>query len=72
MYRSADMSSAVERQKSMLTRSETLKYSVDWLTEVTFRLTDAWLKQRDFPTVSMRSPMRLQKVCHKLNSSARQ
>ena len=43
MYRSADMSSAVEKQKSMLTRSETLKYSVDWLTEVTFRLTDAWL-----------------------------
>ncbi|KAH9944958.1 uncharacterized protein BXZ73DRAFT_95950 [Epithele typhae] len=50
-----------EKQKDMLTRSETLKRSVDWLTEVTFRLTDAWLKQRDFATVSMRSPMRLQK-----------
>ena len=47
----------------MLTRNETLRSSVDWLTEVTFRLTDAWLNKREFSTVSMRSPMRLRKVC---------
>ena len=46
----------------MLTRNETLRSSVDWLTEVTFRLTDAWLNKREFSTVSMRSPMRLRKV----------
>ncbi|KAI0364362.1 hypothetical protein BV20DRAFT_1125672 [Pilatotrama ljubarskyi] len=52
---------AVEKQKQLLTRNDKLKCSVDWLTEVTFRLTEAWLNKRDFATVSMRSPMRLQK-----------
>ena len=52
----------VEKQKQVLTRNETLRSSVDWLTEVTFRLTDAWLNKREFSTVSMRSPMRLRKV----------
>ncbi|KAH9893367.1 hypothetical protein C8Q73DRAFT_696721 [Cubamyces lactineus] len=52
---------ALEKQKQLLTRNDKLKCSVDWLTEVTFRLTDAWLNKRDFSTVSMRSPMRLQK-----------
>ena len=46
----------------MLTRNDSLRFSVDWLTEVTFRLTDAWLKQRDFATVSMSSLTRLQKA----------
>ena len=53
---------AVEKQKGMLTRNDSLRSSVDWLTEVTFRLTDAWLKQRDFATVSMSSLTRLQKA----------
>ncbi|TBU61777.1 hypothetical protein BD310DRAFT_919862 [Dichomitus squalens] len=52
---------AFEKQKSLLTRIEKHRYSVDWLTEVTFRLTEAWIHKRDFSTVSMRSPMRLQK-----------
>ncbi|RPD53362.1 hypothetical protein L227DRAFT_581377 [Lentinus tigrinus ALCF2SS1-6] len=52
---------ALEKQKQLLTRNEVLRSSVDWLTEVTFRLTDAWLNKRDFSTVSMRSPMRLRK-----------
>ncbi|KAI0730597.1 hypothetical protein C8Q76DRAFT_832983 [Earliella scabrosa] len=51
----------VEKQKTTLTRNGTLRCSVDWLTEVTFRLTDAWVNKRDFSTVSMRSPMRLRK-----------
>ena len=53
---------AVEKQKSMLTRNETLRSSVDWLTEVTFRLTEAWINKAEFASVSMRSPMRLRKV----------
>ncbi|KAI0675865.1 hypothetical protein C8Q78DRAFT_353648 [Trametes maxima] len=52
---------AFEKQKQSLTRNDRLRWSVDWLTEVTFRLTDAWVNKRDFSTVSMRSPMRLQK-----------
>ncbi len=52
----------MEKQKQLLTRNDKLKCSVDWLTEVTFRLTDAWLKKREWSTVSMRSPMRIQKV----------
>ncbi|RDX51269.1 hypothetical protein OH76DRAFT_1505916 [Lentinus brumalis] len=51
----------VEKQKLTLTRNEILRSSVDWLTEVTFRLTEAWLNKRDFATVSMRSPLRLRK-----------
>ncbi|KAI0794573.1 hypothetical protein C8Q74DRAFT_1366004 [Fomes fomentarius] len=51
----------LEKQKSTLTRNDILRCSVDWLTEVTFRLTDAWANKRDFSTVSMRSPMRLRK-----------
>lgn len=52
----------MEKQKQLLTRNDKLKCSVDWLTEVTFRLTDAWIKKREWSTVSMRSPMRIQKV----------
>ncbi|OSD04730.1 hypothetical protein PYCCODRAFT_1433065 [Trametes coccinea BRFM310] len=52
---------ALERQKQLLTRNDKLKCSVDWLTEVTFRLTQAWINKREFSSVSMRSPMRLQK-----------
>ncbi|KAL1941284.1 hypothetical protein VTO73DRAFT_7496 [Trametes versicolor] len=52
---------ALEKQKQLLTRNDKLKCSVDWLTEVTFRLTDAWIKKREWSTVSMRSPMRIQK-----------
>ena len=52
----------VEKAKGMLTRNDKHRCSVDWLTEVTFRLTDAWVNKRELSTVSMRSPMRLQKV----------
>ncbi|KAI0738659.1 hypothetical protein C8Q80DRAFT_255981 [Daedaleopsis nitida] len=52
---------ALEKQKAALTRNEVLRCSVDWLTEVTFRLTDAWINKRDLSTVSMRSIMRLRK-----------
>ncbi|KAM5536579.1 hypothetical protein V8D89_009674 [Ganoderma adspersum] len=52
---------SLEKQKSVLTRNDKHRCSVDWLTEVTFRLTEAWANKRDFSTVSMRSPMRLQK-----------
>ena len=55
----------------MLTRNDALRSSVDWLTEVTFRLTDVWLKRRDFATVSMRSPMRQSKAGHSPLQSAR-
>ncbi|OBZ73631.1 Lid2 complex component snt2 [Grifola frondosa] len=51
----------LEAYKLTLTRNEKLRSSVDWLTEVTFRLTEAWSNRRDFHTVNMRSPMRLEK-----------
>ncbi|KAH9851909.1 hypothetical protein C2E23DRAFT_869052 [Lenzites betulinus] len=51
----------VEKQKQLLTRSDKLRCSVDWLTECIFRLTDAWINKKEFSAVSMRSPMRLQK-----------
>ncbi|KAI0923517.1 hypothetical protein AcV5_009037 [Taiwanofungus camphoratus] len=51
----------VETYKSTLTRSEQLKCSVDWLTEVMRRFTEAWLAERDFSSVNMRSPLRLEK-----------
>ncbi|GBE86744.1 hypothetical protein SCP_0906250 [Sparassis crispa] len=47
--------------KNTLTKDKTLKANVDWLTEVTFRFTDAWLAKRDLTTVNMKSPMRLEK-----------
>lgn len=53
----------METYRPGLTRNEKLKSNVDWLTEVTKRFTDAWTSGRDLLTVSMKSPMRLEKVC---------
>ena len=56
------MAMAVEKHKATLAQSKKLRSSVDWLTEATFRLTDAWLNKRDFSTVSMKTITRLRKV----------
>ena len=52
----------VETYKTTLSSNVKVKSNVDWLTEVTKRFTDAWLERRDLLTVSMKSPMRLEKV----------
>ena len=54
----------METVKNTLTRNEKLKYNVDWLTEAIKRFSDAWASDRDFLTVNMKLPMRLQKVRH--------
>ncbi|KAI0791951.1 hypothetical protein C8Q75DRAFT_610949 [Abortiporus biennis] len=51
----------METYKNTLTRSQKLLQSVDWLTEVIFRFTDAWVNHRDMATVSMQSVMRKRK-----------
>ncbi len=39
-----------------------MTYSVDWLTEVVRRVSDAQKNRRSLETVNMRTPMRLEKV----------
>ncbi|KAH9945765.1 hypothetical protein B0H21DRAFT_860461 [Amylocystis lapponica] len=57
-----DMDAAeVETYRNALTKSATLKSSVDWLIEATHRYTEAWQAQRDFATVSMKATTRLEK-----------
>ncbi|KZT07232.1 uncharacterized protein LAESUDRAFT_758638 [Laetiporus sulphureus 93-53] len=58
---SSEEVSTLEKHRGTLTKDDTLKCSVDWLTEVMFRFTDAWLAHRDLTTVSMKNPMRVQK-----------
>ncbi|KAI0339680.1 hypothetical protein BDW22DRAFT_1486765 [Trametopsis cervina] len=53
--------STMETYKSSLTRSEKLKYNIDWLSEVIRRYSDAWAAGRDFITVNMKAPMRKEK-----------
>lgn len=57
-----DLRRTVDLYKDTLTRDEKLSHSVDWLTEVIHRFTDAWLSGRDMATVNMQSPTRLEKV----------
>lgn len=45
---------------------QALKTSVDWLTEVVRRFTDAALCTEPFSTVNMNSPMREEKVCRRV------
>ncbi|OCH85881.1 hypothetical protein OBBRIDRAFT_890870 [Obba rivulosa] len=52
---------ALETLRNGLSRNEQLKHSVDWLTEVMRRYTAAWIAGRDLSTVTMRSPLRLEK-----------
>ncbi|EPT02944.1 hypothetical protein FOMPIDRAFT_101265 [Fomitopsis schrenkii] len=52
---------AFESHKTSLTTAQKLKCSVDWLTEVTRRLTEAWVANREFTTVNMKSSMRHEK-----------
>lgn len=52
----------VESHKASLTTVSKLKCSVDWLTEVMRRLTEAWVAQREFTTVNMKSSMRHEKA----------
>ncbi|KDQ61451.1 hypothetical protein JAAARDRAFT_190222 [Jaapia argillacea MUCL 33604] len=51
----------LERCKRALTSRSDLQSSVDWLTEVTHRLTEAYVAKRAFSTVNMKSPMRFEK-----------
>lgn len=53
----------METHRNTLTRNEDIKCNVDWLTEVMRRYTEARLAVRDFGTVSMKNPLRLEKVC---------
>lgn len=52
---------ALETHRNTLTRNEDIKCNVDWLTEVMRRYTEARLAVRDFGTVSMKNPLRLEK-----------
>jgi len=52
----------VENRKAKLTSRQDVRSSVDWLTEVTKRFSDAHLAGREFATVNMASPFRLEKV----------
>ncbi|TFY51302.1 hypothetical protein EVJ58_g10639 [Rhodofomes roseus] len=52
---------ALETHKSSLSTNSTLKCHIDWLTEVTRRLTEAWMAHREFATVNMKSVMRHEK-----------
>lgn len=45
-----------------LTHDKQLQSSVDWLTEVIRRFSDAALAARPFTSVNMKSPMRTEKV----------
>ncbi|THH17442.1 hypothetical protein EW146_g3363 [Bondarzewia mesenterica] len=51
----------VENRKARLTARQEVCSSVDWLTEVTKRFSDAWLAKRDFSTVNMADPFRHEK-----------
>ncbi|EPQ56118.1 hypothetical protein GLOTRDRAFT_115511 [Gloeophyllum trabeum ATCC 11539] len=51
----------MERCKRALTSRSDLQSSVDWLTEVTRRMCEAYLSHRSFSTVNMKSPMRFEK-----------
>ncbi|KAH9930212.1 uncharacterized protein B0H18DRAFT_993754 [Fomitopsis serialis] len=51
----------VETHKGSLATNPTLKCNIDWLTEATRRLTDAWTAHRDFAAVNMKSAMRTEK-----------
>ncbi|TFK48404.1 hypothetical protein OE88DRAFT_1634553 [Heliocybe sulcata] len=51
----------VERCKRALTARTDLQSSVDWLTEVTRRMCEAYLSKRSFSTVNMKSPVRFEK-----------
>lgn len=53
----------VEKAKDSLTSRKDLKRSVDWLTEATKRLSDAYLAKQDYSTVSMKNVVRREKVC---------
>lgn len=54
----------VENRKSKLTSKQELKSSVDWLTEVIRRFSEAWLQHKDLATVdiNMQDHFRLEKV----------
>ncbi|KAI0042738.1 hypothetical protein FA95DRAFT_1590696 [Auriscalpium vulgare] len=51
----------LEARKARLTSKVEVSSSVDWLTEVVRRLSDAWLNDREFSTVNMSNPFRLEK-----------
>ncbi|KAJ7066423.1 hypothetical protein C8F01DRAFT_981507 [Mycena amicta] len=51
----------MESYKDSLTTDKNLRVSVDWSTEVIHRFSIAALNDRPFSTVSMKSPMRLEK-----------
>ncbi|KAF8892173.1 hypothetical protein BD779DRAFT_1670511 [Infundibulicybe gibba] len=51
----------VEAHKSRLTDDEELQCSVDWLTEVIRRFSDAALAARSFTSVNMKTPTRVEK-----------
>jgi hypothetical protein len=53
----------VESCKRGLTHDKQLQSSVDWLTEVIRRFSDAALAARPLTSVNMKSPMRPEKVC---------
>ncbi|EAU90390.2 ZNF1 [Coprinopsis cinerea okayama7 len=53
--------SEVEACKKGLTNDPKLRYSVDWLTEVIFRFSDAALAARPLTAVNMKNPNRIQK-----------
>lgn len=52
----------VEACKRSLTNNKKLQYSVDWLTEVIHRLSDAALAAKPLSSVTMKSPIRTEKV----------
>ncbi|KZT25327.1 hypothetical protein NEOLEDRAFT_1169507 [Neolentinus lepideus HHB14362 ss-1] len=58
---SEDEVAEMERCKRTLTARTDLQSSVDWLTEVTRRMCEAYLSKRNFSTVNMKSPMRFEK-----------
>ncbi|KAI0058854.1 hypothetical protein BV25DRAFT_1890628 [Artomyces pyxidatus] len=51
----------LESRKARLTSKQEIRSSVDWLTEVTKRLSDAWLAGREMSSINMSNPRRLEK-----------
>ncbi|TFY78651.1 hypothetical protein EWM64_g5362 [Hericium alpestre] len=51
----------LENRKNKLSSKVDVKNNVDWLTEVTKRLSDAWAAGREFSTVNMSNPFCMEK-----------
>lgn len=53
----------VEACKRSLEDNPVLQHSIDWLTEIMRRFSEAALAAKPLTSVNMKSPMRLEKVC---------